>query len=77
VNGLDGGDLLQRVGKLKENLDRLREIDKDFVSEVVNLLETGKVVRRRQILRIMALHVPGEPTLEESQDAGIWTHDIW
>jgi len=74
---LDGGDLLQRVGKLKENLDRLGENDKDFVSEVVNLLERGEVVKRDQILRIMDLHVPGEPPQEESQDARIWTHDMW
>jgi len=65
--------LLQKVGKLKENLDRLGQHDKDFVSGVVSLLERGEVVKRAQILRIMELHVPGEPSQEESQDTRIWT----
>jgi hypothetical protein len=74
---LDGSDVLQKVAKLKENLDRLGESDKDFVRQMVNLLERGALMKRDQILRIMALHVPGEPAHEESQDARIWTHDIW
>jgi hypothetical protein len=73
---LDGSDVLQKVGKLKENLDRLGEGDRDFVSKVIGLLETGGVVKRDQILRIMDLHVAGEPAPEKSPDARIWTHDM-
>jgi hypothetical protein len=74
---LDGSDVLQKVAKLKQNLDRLGENDKDFVSQMINLLENGALMKRDQILRIMDLRVPGDPAQKESQDARIWTHDVW
>jgi hypothetical protein len=69
--------VLQKVAKLKQNLDRLGENDKDFVSQMINLLENGALMKRDQILRIMDLRVPGDPAQKESQDARIWTHDVW
>jgi hypothetical protein len=71
---MDRVDVLGRLRRLNESLDRLGEDDKGFVSEMVKLHESGQRLNRPQILRIVDMQLPGE--LDQQQDkrgAKIWT----
>ena len=71
---MDGVDVLGKLGRLNESLDRLRADDKDFISEMVKLHESGQRLNRPQILRIVDTQVPGESAQEQDkQEAKIWT----
>jgi len=71
---MDGVDVLARLYTLKDRLDGLAEDDKTFVNEMVKLHESGQVLSRHQILRIVEMRVPGEPVQQE-RDAIMWTHE--
>jgi hypothetical protein len=72
---MDGIDVLARLYTLRDELGGLSEDDKTFVNEMVKLHESGQVLNRHQILRIVEMRVPGEPAQQESQDARIWTQE--
>ena len=72
---MDGIDVLARLYTLRDELGGLSEDDKTFVNEMVKLHESGRVLNRHQILRIVEMRVPGEPAQQESQDSGFWTHE--
>jgi len=66
---MDGVDVVAKLCRLRDNLDGLSEDDKTFVTEVVNLHETGTRPKIGQVLRIAEIRVPGE----EIHDSRIWT----
>jgi hypothetical protein len=72
---MDGVDVLARLYALRDKLDGLSEGDKTFVSEMVKLHESGLVLNRHQVLRIVEIRVPGDPAQQECQDAGFWTRE--
>jgi len=73
---VDGVDVLGKLGKLNESLDRLREDDKGFISAMVKLHESGQRLNRPQILRIVDMQVPGESTQHDNQDAKILRYGL-
>ena len=67
---MDGADVAARLYKLKDNLDGPSEGDKAFVNDMVRLHESGQLLNRHHILRIIEMRVPGEVVPEESR---VWT----
>src|ERR1039458_2956685 len=67
---MDSVDVVARLYQLKDNLDGLSEGDKAFVNDMVKLHESGQLVNRHHILRIIEMRVPGEVVPEESR---VWT----
>ena len=70
---MDGVDALGKLDKLNESLERLHEDDKEFISDMVKLHESGQRLNRPQILRIVDMQVPGESAQQDKQGAKMWT----
>lgn len=66
-------DVSAKLYELKSHLDGLSDADKAFVNSTIARLESGQMLDRHQILRIVDMRVPGE---EESLDSTVRTQGM-
>jgi len=58
---MEGVDVLAKLYALRDHLNQLTPDDAEFVGEMVTLNQSGQVLNRHQILRIVDMTMPDEP----------------